>query len=103
MKQTEQLFEKWIEKNVSLKYLLYLPPKYEAESTWPLVLFLHGMGQRGGDLDLIKKHGDPQDCGRAGVSLCRGLTAMSFRVPVDDGVRRASCPNRGRREVLRHR
>ena len=44
MKQTEQQFDKRIEKNVSLKYLLYLPPKYEMKSTWPLVLFLHGMG-----------------------------------------------------------
>ncbi|MCW3987384.1 MAG: prolyl oligopeptidase family serine peptidase [Candidatus Bathyarchaeota archaeon] len=60
MKQTEQQFDKRIEKNVSLKYLLYLPPKYEMKSTWPLVLFLHGMGQRGNDLDLIKKHGIPK-------------------------------------------
>jgi predicted peptidase len=60
MKQTEHQFEKRVEKNVSLKYLLYLPPNYEAQGMWPLVLFLHGMGQRGNDLDLIKKHGIPK-------------------------------------------
>jgi predicted peptidase len=60
MKQTEHQFEKRIEKNVSLEYLLYLPPNYNTEGTWPLVLFLHGMGQRGDDLNLIKKHGIPK-------------------------------------------
>lgn len=60
MKQTEQQFEKRIEKNVSLEYLLYLPPNYNTEGTWPLVFFLHGMGQRGDDLNLIKKHGIPK-------------------------------------------
>jgi predicted peptidase len=60
MKQTEHQFEKRIEKNVSLEYLLYLPPNYNTEGMWPLVLFLHGMGQRGDDLNLIKKHGIPK-------------------------------------------
>ncbi|MCW4038024.1 MAG: prolyl oligopeptidase family serine peptidase [Candidatus Bathyarchaeota archaeon] len=60
MKQTEHQFEKRIEKSVSLEYLLYLPPNYQPKGMWPLVLFLHGMGQRGDDLNLIKKHGIPK-------------------------------------------
>jgi predicted peptidase len=60
MTQTYQEFKKRITKKVSLQYLLYLPPDYEAGGPWPLVLFLHGMGQRGDDLDLIKKHGIPK-------------------------------------------
>jgi predicted peptidase len=60
MTQTGHRFEKRIEKSVALEYLLYLPPNYKAKGMWPLVLFLHGMGQRGDDLNLIKKHGIPK-------------------------------------------
>ena len=60
MPQTHQSFQKRITKTVSFRYLLYRPPDYETGGPWPLVLFLHGMGERGDDLDLIKKHGIPQ-------------------------------------------
>jgi predicted peptidase len=44
-----------------LEYLFYLPRDYEAgEATWPLLLFLHGAGERGGDLDAVKRHGPPK-------------------------------------------
>ena len=33
---------------------------YERKPSWPLVLFLHGAGERGDNLDLIKKHGLPR-------------------------------------------
>lgn len=51
-----------LKKNISLRYLLYLPEGYDPESSkeWPLVLFLHGMGERGDDLELVKKHGLPK-------------------------------------------
>lgn len=45
---------------VKLDYLLYLPEDYEQEEEWPLVLFLHGAGERGHDLELVKKHGPPK-------------------------------------------
>ena len=35
---------------VALDYLLYLPEDYEAKESWPLLLFLHGAGERGSDL-----------------------------------------------------
>ena len=42
------------------KYLLYLPDGYGTEGTkWPLFLFLHGSGERGTDLGLVRKHGPP--------------------------------------------
>jgi len=45
----------------SLKYLLYVPDAYNRTPTkWPLVLFLHGAGERGDDLELVKKHGPPK-------------------------------------------
>jgi predicted peptidase len=45
---------------VSMKYLLYLPKDYEAKESVPLMLFLHGIGERGDDLELVKHHGPPK-------------------------------------------
>lgn len=45
---------------VRLGYLLYLPKDYETEASWPLVLFLHGAGERGDDLEKVKMHGPPK-------------------------------------------
>jgi predicted peptidase len=41
------------------EYLYYLPKEYQADSTkkWPLMLFLHGAGERGSDLSRITVHG----------------------------------------------
>lgn len=46
--------------NVRLNYLLYLPKEYDQRESWPLLLFLHGSGERGDDLELVKKHGPPK-------------------------------------------
>ena len=45
---------------VQMGYLLYLPKGYEKQKSWPLMLFLHGAGERGDDLKLVKKHGPPK-------------------------------------------
>ncbi len=47
---------------VEMKYLLFLPRDYQAkpETKWPLIVFLHGSGERGDDLDAVKKHGPPK-------------------------------------------
>jgi predicted peptidase len=45
---------------VQMDYLLALPQDYESRSEWPLVLFLHGAGERGDDLEKVKKHGPPK-------------------------------------------
>lgn len=41
------------------RYLLALPDGYEAAAgkKWPVVVFLHGAGERGDDLEVLKKHG----------------------------------------------
>lgn len=44
-----------------IKYLLYIPPKYSGDDPWPLLIFLHGAGERGDDLDLVRKHGPPKE------------------------------------------
>lgn len=47
---------------VRLNYLLHLPREYGADPAkeWPLILFLHGIGDRGEDLEPLKKHGIPK-------------------------------------------
>lgn len=45
---------------VSLDYLLYLPPNYDQQEKWPLLLFLHGAGERGTDVNVVKMHGPPK-------------------------------------------
>lgn len=44
-------------------YLLQLPEGYATagrDQRWPLVLFLHGLGERGRDINAIKRHGLPK-------------------------------------------
>ena len=40
----------------TFRYLLLTPQKIEAGKKYPLVLFLHGAGERGNDPQLLKKH-----------------------------------------------
>ncbi len=56
--QHAQFFEKEIVKKARLDYWLYLPEDYGTESkTWPLIMFLHGSGERGSDLNKVLVHG----------------------------------------------
>ena len=50
------------ERTVRLRYLRFLPPGYgtHPDEKWPLIIFLHGMGERGNDLELVKIHGIPK-------------------------------------------
>ncbi len=44
-----------------LRYLLYRPVEYEDDrGPWPLILFLHGDGERGNDLSSVKREGLPR-------------------------------------------
>jgi predicted peptidase len=45
---------------VKLQYLIALPQGYEDQESWPVLLFLHGAGERGSDIELVKKHGPPK-------------------------------------------
>jgi len=61
MKQHPKTLQTIIQKTVSLQYLLYLPEAYQdSEKAWPLMLFLHGIGERGKDLNLLKLFGIPK-------------------------------------------
>ena len=46
-----------------LPYWLYLPEDYSAKissTRWPVLIFLHGMGERGRDLERVLVHGPPK-------------------------------------------
>lgn len=59
--QTSNRFRQKITRTVNLNYLLYLPADYEVgNKKYPLILFLHGAGERGDDLELVKIHGIPK-------------------------------------------
>lgn len=47
---------------IEMNYLMYLPQGYEADTikTWPLMVFLHGAGETGTDVEKIKLHGPPK-------------------------------------------
>ena len=46
---------------MKLDYLLYLPKEYgTVEKDWPLIVFLHGIGERGDDINKVKMHGPPK-------------------------------------------
>jgi len=56
--------ERSIEVTSRLNYLLAFPQGFEANKHgapshdgWPLIIFLHGAGERGADLEQVKKHG----------------------------------------------
>jgi len=52
----QQTAQKFIQET---QYLLYLPEGYERDTTkqWPLMIFLHGSGESGVDLEKVKVHG----------------------------------------------
>jgi predicted peptidase len=61
LRQQVEKLNKEIKVKVDLQYLIYLPKDYEtSDKQFPLVLFLHGAGERGNDIDLVKRHGPPK-------------------------------------------
>ncbi len=66
--QTETKMKRQIEKKIltthtvkiNLNYLLYLPGNYDSNDKWPLMIFLHGSGERGNNLELVKRNGPPK-------------------------------------------
>lgn len=49
---------KWnSEKHFNFNYLQYLPKEYDGKSKMPLLIFLHGAGERGDDINILDKHG----------------------------------------------
>lgn len=62
MPQEAQFIDHAITEQIRLEYLRYLPPdfKRKGRTKWPLILFLHGAGERGDNLEKVKVHGIPR-------------------------------------------
>ena len=59
--QSKHMLNKKITKVADCNYLLYLPADYgKGDKKWPLILFLHGAGERGSNLEDLKKQGLPK-------------------------------------------
>jgi len=59
--QEARVFIKRVTVNIRAPYLIYLPEDYRTHKrVWPLVLFLHGAGERGANIELVKRHGPPK-------------------------------------------
>lgn len=63
-------FKRKITKTVAGQYLLYLPQGYakSKDRRWPLMLFLHGAGERGNNLKRLLVHGPIKEA-RRGMRL----------------------------------
>ena len=81
--QQSRTFEKQIRVTVKANYLLYLPDGYsKSRKRWPLILFLHGAGQRGSDVEKIKVHGPPMLIAKEGRKY--PFIIVSPQCPEDD-------------------
>ena len=79
--QTIHAAERTLIKTVGYKYLLALPETYGADMArrWPVLLFLHGSGERGDDPWSAAKHGPPKLLRGEGLSAREHLAARKLR------------------------
>ena len=63
--KNQDTFETTVNIPVKLNYSLYVPDDYDETSTeFPLVLYLHGVGERGEDLSKLELNGIPELIGK---------------------------------------
>src|SRR5437773_7100147 len=76
--QSVASFQRAVTKTVAYQYLLSLPTGYEAapDRRWPVILFLHGSGERGTDPWLVAVHGPPKLI-RGEIALAGSATAAA--------------------------
>ncbi len=83
MGQHPHSFQKKVRITVRAKYWLYLPPGYrQGKAKWPLILFLHGAGERGDDLSQVAIHGPPKLVAKKGQAL--PFVIVSPQCPKDE-------------------
>jgi predicted peptidase len=58
--QTELEMQRRAVREAAGRYLLFLPEGYDGRERWPMILFLHGAGERGDDLERVRVHGPPR-------------------------------------------
>jgi len=55
--QSDGVFQATVSKKVLLHYRTITPKNYNPQKKYPLLLFLHGKGEQGDDLDKVQVHG----------------------------------------------
>ncbi len=62
MPQKPLSIQRDLARHVRMPYLQYLPDGHGKDpgKKWPLILFLHGAGERGENIELVKVHGIPR-------------------------------------------
>ncbi|WP_409304913.1 dienelactone hydrolase family protein [Peribacillus sp. SCS-155] len=62
MKEIINQFNTEITRKIDLNYLVFLPEDYESvdNKQYPLLVFLHGAGERGNDIEKVKNYGIPE-------------------------------------------
>jgi predicted peptidase len=58
--QTAHGARRTVARTLDVRYLCFLPAGYDSSRRWPLLLFLHGSGERGADVSLVARHGPPK-------------------------------------------
>ena len=83
--QTAQSVEVAAEKDgkTTVHYWLALPPASEAKPAggYPLMLLMHGAGERGTNLDIVKKHGPPKLIGEGKTPDLNKFIVVSPQCP----------------------
>ena len=67
--ESSEWFEDTISKKVSTHYLLVKPKEYDRDERYPLLIFLHGRGEQGDQLDRVKIHGPFKKVARLNLPL----------------------------------
>lgn len=81
MPQDAHRFATSLELTVDLPYLLHVPDGDAPADGWPLVLFLHGSGERGDDVALLRRQGLPR---RLDEGLAFPAVVVSPQCPMGD-------------------
>lgn len=80
-RQVERTIDTQVVRTVTGEYLLYLPRDYDTSRRWPLLLFLHGAGERGADVERVAFHGPPKMIREATMDF--PFIVVSPQVPED--------------------
>ncbi|MCG8448476.1 MAG: prolyl oligopeptidase family serine peptidase [Pirellulales bacterium] len=67
--QTDGSFQATITKQVGLHYRTVTPENYDPQKKYPLLIFLHGRGEQGDDLDKVQIHGPFKKVAELGLPM----------------------------------